>query len=310
MKNTVITLGLVIILLILILSLIRYFFGEIPVAIITLLSGLTGASIAIHIANLQNKANAERQQELLASQEKQQLQRLDYEAAQKKLDREMNLRREIFLGGVTAYSKMQDFIASFIDINVTSEARSKIIEGASQDLNKVEIIATMETLEAIDKMRMTFISEVPKLTEKRAELDLVIDSIAQSETSIEHLKQINDQLIALLNQETPMAFEQINQSREILENNNKEINTYLKIIRDSGLKIDELNTELMNHAIGVLNEFLSSVTDAIICIRRELDFTFDDEEKYRAISNKLIQKSAANISQWHQDFLDRHKDTL
>lgn len=285
--------------------------GFIPAVIFSgLISGVVGAGIALFGTHLQNKSNAIRQKELLEEQSRQQKERLEHEAEQRKLEREMILRRDIYLSGIEAVGKMQQFILSFSNVNQPTEARENIINGVAESLNKVSIIANLETIKALDVLDSYYKNSLPLLMEKRMELDNDIQYKINTEIYVQNSIQRNQQLINLYNNpNNVLTNEQRIAINEEFQKNHNEIEESQKLIEELKHKTIDRIIELLNLCFQRANEFQKLCIDAILCVRRELSFPID-EVQYETLIKQSYQKSIEHITQWFETLVEKHRHEL
>lgn len=280
-----------------------------PVIFGGFISGIIGAGIALYGTKLQNEANSKRQKELLDEQSNQQKERLEHEAKQRKLEREMIMRRDIYLDGIEAVGNMQQFLMAFSNINQTTEARESVLTDIAPALNKVAVIANLDTIEALNKINVFYTRNLTALIEKRMEIDNNIQYKNNLENSIQTLFQRNQQLINFLNPPNNLTVVQIGLINSEHQNNYKEINNNQDIIKELEHQTLDQVTDLLNRCFQNNTEFIKLGADAILCIRRELDFPID-ETRYKNMIEETAREDAENVTTWYKDWIEKHRHEL
>src|SRR4051812_18478761 len=101
-------------------------------------SGVIGASIALIGVGLQNFVQS-------WLQRKQQR----HDEQQRRIEREMALRRDIYLEVAEATAKMKEYIISYANYSITEQQRQSILQGSTAAIHRVQIIGTIATLRTL-----------------------------------------------------------------------------------------------------------------------------------------------------------------
>lgn len=297
----------------------------------SVVSALIGAAIALLSNYVQHKSSFARQKELLDEQFRQQESRLKHESVQqkellneqfrqqearlihdseeKKLEREMIIRREILLSGVAAIGKMSDFLLSFGDINVSPEARNKIIESTGDALNKVITIANIETLTALDILDSYYKKHFSILIEKRFDLDNNIQYKKDLETSILNTYQRNQQLINLLSSQNSLTHNERNSIDAELQNNQS-------AIEQNQNSVDELNhttvnqmLDLFKSSMEIAEDFRKLGLEMVLLVRKELNFPIDGE-RYEKMIEKSSRENMLHVTNFYESVIEKYRHEL
>jgi hypothetical protein len=129
---------------------------------------LAGAFMALLTTWLNNRAQNRRQEQQLrhdAEQRSRQLQhdvdqrqtQFAHDAEQRRIDREMGLRREIYLEATAAIGKMQEFISSYARQDISESDKVALVQGSTASLNKIHIVGTNRTIEAFSAAQLAFV---------------------------------------------------------------------------------------------------------------------------------------------------------
>jgi hypothetical protein len=275
--------------------------GYIPAVLFSgIISGIVGALIALYATKLQNQAHAQRQKESL-----------EHEANQRKLEREMNLRREIFLSGIEAVGKMQQYLLTFADMSHNPQTRSELLVGTNEALSKVAVIAEFQTIQALEKIENHHREAVVLLIEKRTEMDFNLQLKTNNDQFIQATLQRNQQLIQFLQESgnKKLPTDVVNAIHNELNANSAEITrkqkTNDRIVIES---IDQLInlTQLCFQSFSISQQLGA---EAIICARRELGFPID-EIQYKALVAESSTKAASQVSEQLKELIEKYKNLL
>jgi|GEM_PF-4777231 len=255
-------------------------------------SGAIGACIALFGTYLQNRANRKRQQELLEN---------DREL--KRLDRELNLKREIFLQAANTVSAMNTYLRSFFDLNMNVQQQTELLLKDSGSLQKVALVANNETLEAIDNLYYCFAMSNAKLNVERLKFISIQSDIEILESELESAHQMQDFIITTY-KNTP----NIPQNQEVIvrlsrdfDNLTAEIEKLNDEIKKRKIKLLEYQRDLFPMIASIMDEFTSATAEATLLIRKELNLPID-EELYRRKVKEFNQKVISQGQEFMDDF--------
>ena len=253
-------------------------------------SGVVGALIALFATWLQNRAHLRRQREQLI-----------HDAEQRRLDREMTMRREVYLAAAEAAAKLQEYLGSFSRTDISQEHHQAILADSAGALNRVYLIGEFETLKAFKNIQESFSISSLNLLEKKITVAYATTKVSEVESRIQELVQRKDQIIVTIQAVTQAKQENflgtlISQFQKAEE----EIET------EQGL-LEEAHRDLQNHQINLLKEALRAgielatrLADATVLVRRELGFSLE-EEQYK----KMIAENSETIQKHYNDFITR-----
>lgn len=180
-----------------------------------------------------------------------QLTRLKHEADQRNLEREMSLRKEIYLEAMESISNSIVRIGRLNEIDLTTQ-NNIFSEGVVQETSsfyKISIIGSNETLQAVSALTFGIYTYLAEMALKRARINML------------------DKKIEILGNTEEKAFERLDLLLKKLKENIEFINSSV----DASIKINELSLP------------------AIFAIRRELKLPID-EEAYKKLSQEYQEK--------------------
>lgn len=273
-------------------------FGSLPSVVFSnLISGIIGAFIALFGTRLQNNAHANRQKELLLNQSEQQKERLFHEAEQRRLDREMTLRREVYLSAAESVAKLSQYLFALADTSLTSEKQNEVISGVWESINKVTVVGKIETVKALFEINKVFSKNVGIMLIKSKKVHLLVSQENELQTAIQNNTNKMHQLSDL------MQSPNISNDKEFYEklkvqftNCMSELNGQKANLLGIQNQINEVRVELYKQASKSSSEFEMTAAKANFCIRRELDipFTKAEENEYLSDFAKLSEEIYSN----------------
>jgi len=277
--------------------------SQLPTIVVAILSsGVLGSLLTLLGVWLQNRANSNRSTNELASQ-----------ANERRIEREMALRREIYLLGAEALGKMQNYLISLANPLMEDKERNAIVAGVNESLNKVAIIASLDILTALDKLQAHYSSSTTDLITMKMEFTSRSQLLRNDEEAHTNLGQHLAQITAALNA--------ANQKQDRAEQAAL-IAQYDEL--DALYKRQE--EDLRNRRSEVLLGMQSLITKAIdaalvydelaaplnCMVRDELGFPINKEKYTAMLAEARARQSAAAkdwANDWQQRFDERAKDS-
>jgi len=282
-------------------NIITVFGWKIPVALFVAIVGLVGtllgAMVAAVIALVVNQKSNRQQTERLKIQ-------LQHEAAQKNRDREMTLRREVYLEAASEMAKAARYIAKFGDLNLPFAEHESIVHNFGAALSKVHIVAGMETLTKVietsnvfarinlelNQLRFSLLMDQKKIEflQKSVESDIaqqqnLVTRIGQLQTANPNHPDIPG--LATTFQELESRIQQTRQQHSELNN------------RTIAGQFD-LSSIVFKRTLS----FAEKLIEVSIALRRELDFDLKgDEENYKKIVRQSQEQAIKEMDQYIAD---------
>ena len=211
-------------------------------------------------------------------------------------EREMTLKKEVYLSAAEAISLGINSIGSFANFGILDDAITKAYSDKSSSIARVHIIAGSETVNALSDFMnelasvfLTLFAERAKLSKEKTAIDILKKSIddcsKQRDGTLEMMKQFN--LEGLTNQQKwdalqrNYAFEANNVQTAVNQMTESSKTFFIKQLNFMKLCIE--HTQKMN---GLILPLLASV-------RRELDLPLDEEAYKLAIEDGIAKQRVA-----------------
>jgi hypothetical protein len=224
---------------------------------------------------------------------KQQKEALVHDSNQRDREREMSLRKEVYMPAIEAISAFHGLFSRLPDLNLAEREYTSAVQSNSGAIGKIHVIASNETVQSVMRvqqvMTMAFLRSFPiraSLISRKAEIDeftgLIEQSIQEEVRIIELMKQYNidgntdDQRWKMLNENVDFEMKRHSnyekRKQELLAEQNPALLAFAKDCFDETLKIAEL------------------IPHAILAIRKELSLPLD-ENIYLEICKGHVQNA-------------------
>lgn len=251
-------------------------------------SGILSAIVAASIALLGTWLQGWKQAKL-------QSQQLAHDAGEKSKEREMSLRRDVYLPAADGIAKLQEYLKSYSSVSISATDRGEIIRNVWGTFNKIAIIGSIETIEVFNKIFLRFSELDAPLLLKDTELyqiDLELDLITKNKEQL--VAQIEQNWKVLNSGNVEYNSREYAELEKEIETIKKSIQGLSDEIKRKRLYQNDLRfyvVEEISHAVAEIEELMA---EANIAIRREINLPLDDEKRYRQSikdTNDRMQKS-------------------
>ena len=230
--------------------------------------------------------------------------KLKHEAGQKNRDREMTLRRDVYLEAASEMANAARYIAKFGDLNLPFSEHEAIVHNFGAAMSKVHMVARIETLTKVVEASNVFARINLELNQHRLSLLLdqknitflqksVEDDIAQQQNLVTRIGQLQTE-----NPKHPeipalaTAFQEL-ESR----------------IQQARQRHSELNSKTMTGQFGLSSivfkrtmSFAEKLIEVSIALRKELDFDLKgDEENYKKVVRQSQEQAVKDMDKYIAD---------
>lgn len=255
-------------------------------------SGVIGAIIALFGTWLQNRAHLKRQKE-----------QLSHDAEQRRVDREMDMRREVYLKATEAVARLQEYLAYFLRSDITFEQNQDAIKGVWAEIGKVYLIGSMETLEATTNLYKIYCTSVLRITEKRVAVNQIASEISEHQLTLQEIIKWREQIIIAIqaaaeSKDGDLVHKLISKF-EATEAEVKSLHAQIELLSQS---IIPAQIELTVEVSKSTQEFEQITADTLVAVRREINFGID-ETKYKALVAGAGDAVRNQLEQWIKNLL-------
>ena len=222
---------------------------------------------------------------------------LQHDAVQREKERQMDLRREVFLGAAETLGKQSEYINLFSKVDFDFWKDQEILKGNIGAGNKVHLIAGIETIEAYARANQCWASALLELSKMRLKIEEVKVELNGQESLIALLSNHRDEALASMKalvNSGPQSQDAYQFHRNRFDDLQKDISG--EIMKKAKLysKQTKLLIEISAACMTSHAEFSKWLLVVNLAARREVDLPID-ENRYRELQ-ALIVKEAQEAS--------------
>ena len=226
-----------------------------------------------------------------------------HNARQRRREWEHAQRREVYLQAAEALAQNATFLAAFANLDVPMQQHVSTLQGHPGWMNKVQIVASLETLRAVSGSFETFLSRVRPLVRARFHLEGVVHRAGVARARQEQLANYVNQLTTALNAlgQQPATPETRPRFLELLN----ELQAAQLRLQEAEAETErlfetrwQLHRELFKSSVEASAEFQKSLANVSQAIRKDLGVRTTPDEHQR-----LIVASAENAASKLRDLL-------
>jgi hypothetical protein len=220
-----------------------------------------------------------------------------HDAIQRRTDREMALRREVYLEVAGATANLQEYLLNLGNPDISAERQAEIVQGGSAALNRAQVIGSMDTLKPLNTAQECF---------GLSSIDLSVKSMAVKLAALK-VSNLEKESEFLFNQRMELTKSALSQKEEItkqllealvggLEEKENEIKGQLEQARNAHLdELKKLFITSLQAGLGYNNLLI----EPLISARRELGFDIDANayrEMSKAINARIQQETEKSVN--------------
>lgn len=226
--------------------------------------------------------------------------RLEHDAIQRGKEREMGLRREVYLGAAETLGNAFRYLALFSDPGINPQEHLKIIQNMPAAINKVHLIASTDTISALSEATSYFAKSNLELHRQKIPINILNQEIQRVKQIISGQESYRGYLLDTMHQlersanKDPNLWAPLGKQFEITY---QQINENIGRIGILQKKLFGLQIELAKKSDGALREFGKLLIDANIAGRKELNLPLD-EEKYKALQKEHNERAQAEMQRF------------
>lgn len=222
---------------------------------------------------------------------------LRHDAKQRKVDREMGLRRQVYLDAAKALAKVGSLLGKFSQANFDLQEMVDSPVSQAGWYNNVQVVATVETVEAFARAEAHYRASLIELVLKRYELDKIRERLESIKARNNQLAEYQQALHSSLKADTRVAGSVKTDlpafSHEIMDVQ-KEIERLER--EKSGLlpERESRHKDLVLSVSRITHEHRRLTAELIIQLRRELKLPLDSV-RYRSVIEEGLEASEAAV---------------
>lgn len=240
------------------------FIESIPPAFYGVLIGSLLTIIGVSLTNISNTKRLRIQHE--------------HEVAIRNKERDLNMRREVYMDAMEAISAGITAISRFSELSETPEALMQSYSSLSSKLGKVTIVGQNQTIEALANFQLEVNGAFLRMSAKRDKFDANLRQSKTLEAEIEVLKENLNYLTKQLTQA------KVNQQQDLVQRFQSEVNVLQDELVDLQIKEEEIGNQLMRTVTNLVQTSMAEVSGLnkllvplISLMRTELELPFNSE---------------------------------
>lgn len=231
---------------------------------------------------------------------KQQREALVHDSNQRDREREMSLRKEVYMPAIETISTFHGLLSRLPDLNLPEREYTSALQSNSGAIGKIHVIASNETVQSVMRVQqvagIAFIRCWPiraSLVNRKAEIDELTRLIEQS-------IQEEVRIIELMKQHNIDGSTDGRRWKILNDNIDFEIHNRSKHEKRKQELLAEQNPALLEFTQDCFNETLKIaelIPPAILAIRKELNLPLD-ENSYLEACKEQVQKARAAFNEF------------
>lgn len=217
---------------------------------------------------------------------------LQHDADQREKERQMDLRKEVFLSAAETFGKQAEYINLFGKVDFDFWKEQEILRGSIGVAYKIHLIAGLETVGAYSRANQCWAEAIMELSKKRLKVEAVKADLSNKESLIALLSNYRDEALASMK----ALINSGNASQEAYQFHKKRFDDLQAEISDEFIKKSQLHLELASllidiSATGVASqaEFAKRLLAVNLAARREVDLPID-EGRYRELQATIMKE--------------------
>lgn len=234
--------------------------------------------------------------------------RLSYDEAQRDRERQMQLRRDIYLEAADSAVKAQRVLSDIARVDKPVTEVTAIDPFDLAGLSKAHLVGGIETIKAFQGLGQTFIDAILRLIEYRAEYE---EERLKSEELRERIAQLvayRDHVVGLVRDVTnriQLTATQAKEYADSLAKTQQQVEATLQERAEVLQTLQKLKRQLNLAGVQAGLDYGRAMAGATVAVRKELGETAGfDEETYE----RLLTTAQEGISKQWKEFVDRLYD--
>lgn len=215
---------------------------------------------------------------------------LEHDSEQRRTDREMSLRREVYLEAAAATGKLQEFIASYARQDISENDKLMMVQGSTATLNKIHIVGTNRTIKAFSAAQLEFAKASVRLgriklgiVKKTIDIEQLQRDLRLTEENREGILQIARNLGPSPNAE---AVESLSSKLTEIDVALNEVSSDLDAAQE---KLFKLQMALVQESVASSLVIVDSFSGAALAVREELRLGIDADDYREFLNNHGAQ---------------------
>jgi hypothetical protein len=229
----------------------------------------------------------------------------EHEVALRNKERDLNMRREVYMDAMEAISAGITAISRFSELSETPEALMQSYSSLSSKLGKVTIVGQNETIEALANFQLEVNGAFLRMSAKRDKFDKELHNSQVLEGEIDQLKGNLSQLT------TQFTQAKINQEYDLSQRFQAEIDDLQNDLVNLQEQEEDVGNQLMVTVANLVQTSMAEVSSLnkllvplISLMRNELELPFNSDHFAQILekgNDELEAYMASFFNEYHQD---------
>ena len=230
----------------------------------------------------------------------------EHERTLRSKERNLNLRREIYMDAMEALSTGITAIGRFSELNETPEALMQSYTSLSANVGKVTIVGHNETIEALANFQLELNGAFLRLSAQR---DIFDAKLRKSQTIETKISALEEQLNRFSNQLIQSKIDQEHARSEQLQTEIERLEDALTTLRSeneqSTNQLMQAITNLLQTSMAEVSSLNKLLVPLISLMRTELELPFNEEHFAR-----ILEKGNKELENYMSAFFQDYQQTM
>ena len=230
----------------------------------------------------------------------------EHEVKLRNKERDLNMRREIFMDAMEAISAGITAISRFSELSETPETLMQSYSKLTSKLGKVTIVGQNETIEALANFQLEINGAFLRMSAKREKFDRLLQSSQSIETEI---KTLNEKIGELNEKVTRAKLNQENQLNHRFQSEIKQLQDELSkkksLEEEIGGQLYQTVAELVKTSMAEVSALNKLIVPLISLMRSELELPFNEEH-----FAQITERGNAALEEYMNSFFNEYDEEI
>jgi hypothetical protein len=228
--------------------------------------------------------------------------RIMFERIEKANERELNLKRDLYLNAIDDFNEMFKSLINLANVNIKMSEISELISKPFVNLSKVEVVGSRETCRSLKEVYAYFYTTIMEFIPKRKPIDDYSAEISKFQNQSDYCNKKSDELLAQMNVNAPEEYmkylkEQFDLNMTKWKESSTNVDRIVKTRITFGVNLQqELTIKSME-----LNKLVSKCKQNIRCELKLPNDPIFTEQEIVDQNNDMLNKVTVlqnNVKQW------------
>jgi hypothetical protein len=218
-------------------------------------------------------------------------------------ERDLNMRRQVYMDAMEAISAGITAISRFSDLHESPDSLMQSYSSLSSKESRVMIVGTNETIQALASFNVELNGAFLRLSSEREKFDAIRKRNQQLEDELDHIDQRMDEVYSLRSEnseivESVIDGKSIPADYHILKEKQTRLQEEYEVLSD---QLVPLIQNLVSNSIAEVGRLNQLLVPIVACMRAELELPFD-EAFYTSVLSKGHEKLNNHLASFFENF--------